>query len=74
MQLGLSAKEAGMDHMDGAAMIRGERPFDRAFVEEMIPHHEGATRMAEAVLARTRDQELRHAGPRDHLGPAARDR
>ncbi|MBA3421906.1 MAG: DUF305 domain-containing protein [Thermoleophilaceae bacterium] len=58
-ELGLSAKEAGMDHMDGAAMIRGKRPFDRAFVEEMIPHHEGATRMAEVVLGKTRDRELR---------------
>lgn len=59
MQLGLSAKEAGMDHMDGAAMIRGKRPFDRAFVDEMIPHHQGATRMAAAVLGKTRDPELR---------------
>ncbi len=57
--LGLSAQEAGMDHMDGANMIRGKKPFDRAFVEEMIPHHEGATRMAEAVLAETDDRELR---------------
>lgn len=59
MELGLSAKEAGMDHMDGAAMIRGKRPFDRAFVDAMIPHHRGATRMAEAVLAKARDPEVR---------------
>lgn len=59
MQLGLSAEEAGMNHMDGAAMIRGKRPFDRAFVDEMIPHHRGATRMAEVVLGKTRDPELR---------------
>lgn len=59
MELGLSANEAGMDHMNGAAMIRGKQPFDRAFVDEMIPHHQGATRMAEAVLTKTRDRELR---------------
>ncbi|MEJ7718458.1 MAG: DUF305 domain-containing protein [Thermoleophilaceae bacterium] len=59
MALGLSAEQAGMDHMDGEMMIRGKRPFDRAFVDEMVPHHRGATRMAEAVLARTRDSELR---------------
>ena len=57
--LNLSAQQAGMDHMDGAGMIRGKRPFDRAFVDEMIPHHRGAIRMAEVVLARTRDPELR---------------
>lgn len=57
--LGLSAQEAGMNHMDGASMIRGKKPFDRAFVDEMVPHHEGATRMAEAVLAETDDRQLR---------------
>lgn len=57
--LGLSAQEAGMDHMDGANMIRGKKPFDRAFVDEMVPHHEGATRMAEAVLTKTDDRQLR---------------
>jgi len=57
--LGLSAKAAGMDHMDGAAMIRGKRPFDRAFLDEMIAHHQGASRMAKAVLAKARDPELR---------------
>ena len=59
MALGLSAQQAGMDHMGGAGMIRGKKPFDRAFVDEMIPHHRGAIRMAEAVLAKTRDPELR---------------
>lgn len=59
MALGLSAQEAGMDHMDGARTIAGKRPFDRAFVDEMIPHHQGATRMAEAALARTSDPRLR---------------
>ena len=62
MALGLSAQEAGMDHMDGASKIRGKKPFDRAFVDEMIPHHEGATRMAEAVLAETDDPQLRGLG------------
>jgi uncharacterized protein (DUF305 family) len=57
--LGLSAQQAGMDHMDGARTIRRKKPFDRAFVDEMVPHHEGATRMAEAVLTKTDDRELR---------------
>src|SRR5829696_1157154 len=57
--LGLSAEEAGMNHMDGGAMLRGKRPFDRAFVEEMVPHHEGAIAMARVVLNETRDPALR---------------
>lgn len=57
--LGLSAEEAGMSHMDGADMIQGKKPFDRAFVDAMVPHHEGATRMAEEVLDETEDPQLR---------------
>ena len=58
-RLGLSAEEAGMDHGEAAASLARAKPFDRAFVDEMVPHHEGAVRMAKAVLARTRDTELR---------------
>lgn len=58
-RLGLSAREAGMDHAGAATNLRNAEPFDRAFVDEMVPHHRGAIRMSEAVLARTRDPELR---------------
>ena len=59
MALGLSAEQAGMNHMAGAMTIRGKKPFDPAFVNEMIPHHQGATKMAEAVMAKGRDPEVR---------------
>ena len=58
-QLGLSAAAAGMDHMDGAAVIRGRRPFDRAFVDEMVGHHRGAIAMAEVVKERSREGQVR---------------
>ena len=59
-QLGLSAQEAGMDHMLGARPIkRAAEPVDRAFIDEMVPHHRGAVVMAEVVLEPSRDPELR---------------
>jgi uncharacterized protein (DUF305 family) len=57
--LGLSAEEAGMNHMAGGMMLHGKRPFDRAFVDEMVPHHRGAIAMAEAVLEKADDPALR---------------
>ena len=59
-RLGLSAEQAGMTHAaaDTDALERA-RPFDRAFVDAMAPHHAGAVRMARAVLPHARDPELR---------------
>jgi uncharacterized protein (DUF305 family) len=59
MKLGLSAEESGMDHMEGATKLRGANPFDSAFIDEMVPHHQGAIRMARAVLEKTKDPEVR---------------
>ena len=56
--LGLSAEEAGMHHESGASKLKGVREFDRAFIDEMIPHHQGAIRMAHVVAADTNDAEL----------------
>jgi len=58
-QLGLSLEEAGMAHMDGAEMLETARPFDRAFIDEMVPHHQGAIRMARAVKEETEDAEIK---------------
>lgn len=46
-------------HMDAAAMLRGKKPFDRAFVDEMTPHHQAAVDMSEEVLGKTQDAEVR---------------
>ena len=56
-RLGLSAKQAGMEHMD-MAMLEKAKPFDRAFIDHMIPHHQGAIRMARAVMGKTQDAAL----------------
>lgn len=49
-QMGMSMN---MDSLDGA------KPFDRAFVDMMIPHHQGAVRMAQAELAKGKNPRLR---------------
>lgn len=56
-ELGLSADEAGM-HEAAAAELERAKPFDRAFIDEMVPHHRGAIRMAEAVLEETDDTQI----------------
>jgi len=55
--LGVGHSMMGMDA--DAATLRTAEPFDRAFVEMMIPHHEGAVTMAKAELAKGKDPELR---------------
>jgi uncharacterized protein (DUF305 family) len=63
MALGLSAEEAGMAGMShGGEMMRklaDAKPFDRAYVDDMVPHHQGAVAMAEVLLERTDDAELK---------------
>jgi uncharacterized protein (DUF305 family) len=65
-QLGLSAEQAGMMHdgREAVAELNGAKPFDRAFIDAMVPHHQGAIRMARAVLAVTEDAELRRLAER----------
>ena len=58
--LGLSAEQAGMTHTsDTNEMLEKANPFDRAFVDEMSPHHTGAVKMAEVILESTKDADLR---------------
>jgi len=54
--MGLSDEEMGMGGMTES--LDGAIPFDRAFIDAMIPHHRGAIRMARAALARGSDPEV----------------
>lgn len=59
--LGLSASEAGMNHGDEGSLsaLREANPFEGAFIGAMTPHHEGAIRMARAVLETTADEDIK---------------
>jgi uncharacterized protein (DUF305 family) len=54
---GLTMEQMGMDmDMDE---LHGAKPFDRKFIDMMIPHHQGAIRMARAELAKGHSAKLR---------------
>jgi uncharacterized protein (DUF305 family) len=55
--MGMSQHEMGMD-MDVDALKRAE-PFDKAFIDAMVPHHQGAIAMAKAELAEGNQPALR---------------
>lgn len=56
--LGLTTQSSGMS-MDMSTLPHAH-PYDRAFIDMMIPHHQGAIRMARAELAHGTDPQLRH--------------
>ncbi|WP_051471142.1 DUF305 domain-containing protein [Patulibacter minatonensis] len=55
--LGIPMDQMGMS-MDMTSLAKAD-PFDRAFIDMMIPHHQGAILMARAELAKGKDPELR---------------
>jgi uncharacterized protein (DUF305 family) len=59
----METKKMGMDEMMHAmnAELEGKTgsDFDKAFLSEMIVHHEGAVEMAELALTNAKQQELK---------------
>ena len=55
--LGVTPEESGMA-MD-MHELHHAKPFDKAFIDMMIPHHAGAIRMARAERAKGTDSQLR---------------
>jgi uncharacterized protein (DUF305 family) len=64
--MGMSDLDMGMD-MDASALEDAE-PFERAFIDMMIPHHQGAIMMARMELAEGEDPR-RGAWPRRSSTP-----
>lgn len=57
VSLGLTKAQMGMDH-DMSHLV-GASPFDVAFVDMMIPHHQGAITMSRVVLAKGVSADVR---------------
>jgi uncharacterized protein (DUF305 family) len=55
--LGVAEHEMGMD--DDPSMLEDAKPFDREFIDMMVPHHQGAIRMARVELDKGEDPELK---------------
>lgn len=55
--MGMSMEMMGMGMDPG--MLRTMQPFDLAFIEMMIPHHEGAIVMSDVELRRGENSEMR---------------
>lgn len=55
--LGLSEEDSGMSH--DASALEGAEDFDMEFIDMMIPHHQGAIRMAQVELDSGQDSELK---------------
>ena len=57
------AHMSGDEHMRGMDMdadeLHGAKPFDREFIDMMIPHHEGAVTMAKEELEKGENPALR---------------
>jgi uncharacterized protein (DUF305 family) len=47
----MSPEEMEMMGMEDPAELANQRPFDQAFINAMIPHHESAIEMAQVALA-----------------------
>ena len=55
--MGMEEHEMGMNM--APMELTGARPFDREFLDAMIPHHQGAIRMAQIVIDQGSDAEIR---------------
>jgi uncharacterized protein (DUF305 family) len=55
----MSAEEMEMMGMEDPAELANQRPFDEAFINAMIPHHESAIEMAQVALAESDNPAIR---------------
>jgi uncharacterized protein (DUF305 family) len=49
-----------MGMMQDPEELANEDPFDRAFIDNMLPHHQSAIAMAQVALDKTENEEIRY--------------
>jgi uncharacterized protein (DUF305 family) len=59
MEMGPSMTSGTMDMKEMVDGLRTAQPFDKAFLEEMVPHHGSAIEMAEEAQERAEHPEIR---------------
>ena len=58
--MGMDAREMeGMGMMADSQTLASKDPFDKAFIDNMIPHHRSAIEMAELAAKQTRNPEIK---------------
>ena len=55
----MGPEEMEMMGMEDPAELANQRPFDKAFINAMIPHHESAIEMAQVALAESANPTIR---------------
>ena len=55
----MSPEEMEMMGMEDPAELANQRPFDEAFINAMIPHHESAIEMAQVALEESENPRIR---------------
>jgi uncharacterized protein (DUF305 family) len=60
----MSPEEMEMMGMEDPAELANQRPFDEAFINAMIPHHESAIEMAQVALAESDNPAIRNLAER----------
>lgn len=62
MEMGHSMMSGTMDMKEMVDGLRTADPFDKAFIEAMVPHHESALEMAKQAQERAEHPEIKRLG------------
>ena len=73
-QMGHGSMGMGSSEMAQQMVMENGKYSDKAFIDAMVPHHQGAIAMAEVALKNAEHEEINELSAEHHLEPAGRDR